>query len=262
MQKLRWPFVALTVVALGALLGACSPLSGVTASSEARTLAGGAGSSVVVNGQATEGLVVSATGTASADPEVAEVGFGVEIQGADPDALVSEAAASMDAAMAAASEFGILEDKTRTLNYSLWVENVHDPETGRPTGDIIYHLSHQVQVTTGNIDAVGELLAGVVNAGANAVSGVAFTVEDSTALVDQARDAALKDAQARAERIAETMGVSVGRPVLITETSGNYPIAVDRGIGGAGAVMESAAPRVDAGSFSVSVSVQIVYEIR
>lgn len=262
MQKLRWPLVALTVMALTAVLGACSPLRRAVASPEALPLAGGRGGQIVVNGQTTEGLVVSATGTASADPEVAQVGFGVDIQGSDPDALVSEAAESMDAAMAAAREFGILEDETQTLNYSLWVETMHDPETGRRSGEIIYHLSHQVQVTTDNIDGVGELLAGVVNAGANSVSGVTFTVEDSTALVDQARDTALETAQARAERIAETMGVSVGRPILITETSGNYPIAADRGIGGGGAMMESAAPRVEAGSFSVSVSVQIVYEIR
>jgi uncharacterized protein YggE len=199
----------------------------------------------------------------SADPEIAQVGFGVEIQGTDPDALVSEAAETMDAAMAAAREFGISEDKTRTLNYNLWVENTHDRETGRPTGEIIYHLAHQVQVTTDNIDGVGELLAAVVNAGANAVSGVTFTVEDSTDLVDQARDIALKDAEARAERIAETLGISVGRPILVTETSGNYPVARDYGMGGGGAVaMEAAAPRIEAGSFSVSVSVQIVYEIR
>lgn len=262
MQKLRRPLVALTVLAVGALLGACAPLSRAVASPEALPLAGGGGGSIIVNGQTTEGLVVSATGTASADPEVAQVGFGVEIQGENPDALVSEAAASMDAAMAAAQEFGILADETRTTNYNLWVENVHDPETGRPTGDIIYHLSHQVQVTTDNIDAVGELLASVVNAGANAVSGVTFTVEDSTALVDQARDTALETAKTRAQSIAETMGVSVGRPILITETSGNYPVAADYGIGGGGAMMESAAPRLEAGSFSVSVSVQIVYEIR
>jgi uncharacterized protein len=261
MKKLRWPLVALTVVALSALLGACSPLSGAIASPEARTLAGG-GNSVSVNGQASEGLVVSATGTVSADPEIAQVGFGVEIQGADPDALVSEAAETMDAAMAAAREFGISEDKTRTLNYNLRVENAHNPETGRPTDEIVYHLSHQVQVTTDNKDGVGELLAAVVNAGANAVSGVTFTIEDPTDLVNEARDIALKDAEARAERIAETLGIAVGRPTLVTETSGNYPVARDLGLGGGAVAMEAAAPQIEGGSFSVSVSVQIVYEIR
>jgi len=158
MKKLQWPHVALTVVALALAVSSCSSLAPSTtlASREAAPLAAGG---MVVSGQVQQGVVVSATGTASADPEIAQVTFGVELQGQDPDALVSEAAEKMDAAMAAATAFGIAEDKTRTLNYSLWVETVHDRDTGRPTGDIVYHLSHQVQVTTDGIGSVGELLA-------------------------------------------------------------------------------------------------------
>jgi uncharacterized protein len=262
MKKFHWSLVIVTLVLASLILGACGAISpAITASPEAARLAGGGGAAIV-NGQASEGVVVSATGTASADPEVAEITFGVELQGQDPEQLVSDAAGKMDAAMAATTAFGIIEDKTRTLNYNLWVETVYDRETGRPTDDVIYHLSHQVQVTTDKIDSVGELLAGVVDAGANAVSGVSFTVEDQSALIEKARDAALADAQARAEHIAEQLGIDLGKPVLVTETGGNFPVAADYGIGGGGAMMEAAAPRVEPGSFSVSVGVQIVYSIR
>jgi uncharacterized protein len=261
MKKLQWPHVALTVLALALALSSCGSLAppSAVASRDVAPLAGGG--SLIVGTTAQQGVVVSATGMASADPEIAQVTFGVELQGQNPDALVSEAARKMEAAMAAATGFGIVEDKTRTLNYSLWVETVHDRDTGRPTGEIIYHLSHQVQVTTNKIGSVGELLAGVVNAGANAVGGVTFTVEDSAALVGEARDAALADARARAAHIAEQMGVSLGKLVLVTELGGDYPVYADRGIGG-GAMMEAAAPSVTPGAFSVSVTVQVVYEIR
>lgn len=263
MKKLHWPFVALTVLALAVALSACGAVGTLPtlASRDAAQLAGGGGS-VVVSGQSQEGVVVSGTGIASADPEIAQVTFGVELQGQDPDALVSEAAGKMEAAMAAATSFGIVEGKTQTTNYSLWVETVYNPETGRPTGEVIYHLSHQVQVTTDKIGSVGELLSGVVNAGANAVSGVSFSVQDSAALVEQARAAALTDAKARAEHIASQLGISLGNPVLVTESSGNYPVYAEKGIGGGGTAMDVAAPTVTAGSFSVSVSVQIVYAIK
>jgi uncharacterized protein YggE len=263
MTKLRWPFVVGTVVVLVAVLGACSSLGAVPtlASREAAPLAGGGGGAVVMNGQYQEGIVVSGTGTATSDPEVAEVTFGVELQGQNPDELVAEATRKMDAALAAANAFGVMEDKTRTLNYGLWVENVYDPETGRPTGDIVYHHSHQIQVTTDKIDTIGELLAGVVNAGANAISGVNFTVQDSTSLVSSARDAALANAKAKAEQMAGQLQVTLGKPIVVTETSGDYPMTVARGIGG-GAMAEQGAPSISAGSFAVSVSVQIVYEIR
>ena len=93
--------------------------------------------------------------------------------------------------MAAAADFGINADKTQTVAYNLWVETVRDPNSGQPTGEIVYHLSHQVQVSTDRIDAVGELLAGVVDAGVNVVNGVNFSVQDSSALEEQARNAAL-----------------------------------------------------------------------
>jgi hypothetical protein len=251
------------MVVVVALVGACGALAPAPslASNETSRLQGG-GSSFVVDGQAQEGVVVVGTGMASADPELAQVSFGVELQGEDADTLVSEAAQKMEAAMAAAREFGILEEKTRTMNYNLWVETVHDPNTGRPTGQITYHLSHQVQVTTDKIDTVGELLAGIVGAGANAVSGVNFTVEDTAALVEQAREAAIADAQARGEHIADQLGIALGKPVAVIEGGGSGPVfAADRGMGG-GMAEAASAPGMTPGSFSVTVSMRIVYAIR
>ena len=162
-----------------------------------------------------------------------------------------------------ASELGVKDDDIRTIGYNLWVETIHDPDTGIPTGDVVYHLSHQVQVTLRDLDSVGNLLAGAVQAGANSISGVTFTVEDPQALVEQAREAALKDAAARAQQMADGLGIAIGQPILVTEGSGTVPVLYERGIGGGGGGMaEVAAPSVSPGSFSVSVSVQVVYEIR
>ncbi len=262
MKKLHWPFAGLIVVAVAVALSACGSLlpPATLASSQAAPLAGG-GTAAVVNGQYQEGVVVSGTGVASADPEIAQVTFGIELQGANPDELVSQAATKMDAAMAAATSFGILEDKTQTVTYNLWVETVRDPDTGRPTGEIVYHLSHQVQVTTDRIGSVGELLAGVVDAGMNVVNGVNFTLQDPSALEEQARNAALTDAQGKAQQMADQLGITLGKPALVMETGNNVPVYAAQGIGG-GAMMEAAAPNVTPGSFSVTVSVQIVYTIQ
>lgn len=261
-MKMRKVYGVSAALVLVILLGACSALApGATlASSEARPVSGGG--PVAVNGQFREGVVVSGTGIASAEPEVAEVTFGVEVQGEDPDALVSEAAEKMNAAMDAAKAFGILEDKTQTVGYNLWVETVRDRETGRPTGEIVYHLDHSVRVTTDRIDDVGELLAGIVGAGVNTISQVNFTVKDPQGLVTQAREAALADARARAEQIADHLGIELGRPVYVTEMGGGYPAPVVRGLGGGEMMEAAAAPNVAPGSFSVTVNVQIVYEIK
>jgi uncharacterized protein YggE len=111
------------------------------------------------------------TGTARAEPEVAQITFGVELRGDDPAALVDEEARKIDGAIAAPREMGIANGDVRTTVYNLWVENTHDPETGMPTGDVAYHVSHNVQVILRDLDQVGELLvAAVVGAGANSIS--------------------------------------------------------------------------------------------
>lgn len=262
MTRRMWiaPIVAIVAVTLAA----CGPAGVLStrAAAEVAPVEGGGGGGTLPTGQFVEGLVVVGTGTASAEPEVAQVTFGVELRGDDPAALVDEAARKIDRAIAAARESGVADGDVQTAGYNLWVETLYDPERGVPTGGVVYHLSHHVQVTLRDLDQVGELLAAVVEAGANAISGVSFTVEDPDALVEQARQQALEDAAARAKQMADGLGIAVGKPTLVMETSGGYPLPIERGVGGGGAMAEAAAPSISPGVFSVSVSVQIAYEIR
>ncbi len=214
---------------------------------------GGGGGIVSSDGSVAEGVVVVGTGTASAEPEVAQVTFGVELRGDDP-------AQKIDRALAAVGELGVASDDIKTTGYSLWVETIYDPESGTPTGEVVYHVSHYVQVTLHEPAKVGSLLAAVVEAGANTISGVNFTVEDTQALVDEARRKAAEDAQSRAQAIAGALGIELGKPLSVTESSGTGDAMYRTGIGGGAA--DVAAPAVAPGSFSVSVSVQVIYEIR
>jgi uncharacterized protein YggE len=258
MRRKLWNVMILA--ALGLALGACGQARALpTLAAEGAALPQGGGG-ISPTGQFTEGLVVVGTGTARAEPEVAQITFGVELRGDDPAALVDEGARKIDGASAAARELGIADGDVRTTGYNLWVENIHDPETGMPTGEVAYHVSHNVQVILRDLDQVGELLAAAVGAGANSISEVSFNVEDPEALVVQARQQALEDAGARAKQMAEGLGIALGKPILVMESGGWYPMPA-AGIGGGG-MAEVAAPSISPGTFSVSVSVQIAYEIR
>lgn len=249
---------AMLPVLVGCTQVSALPLIG---ESEAPSLTGGGGGGVVIsNGQFTEGLVAVGTGMASAEPEVAEVTLGVELRGDDPAALVNDGAETIDDIIAAAQELGVAEDDILTIGYNLWVETVYDPERGVPTGEVIYHLSHFIKLTQRDLSQVGQLLSASANAGANTISGVNFTVEEPEVLVDEARQLALQDAQTRAEQMAEGLGIELDTPILVMEIGGGFPYPAG-GVGGGG-MAESAAPSISPGSFSVSVSVQIVYDIR
>ena len=208
-----------------------------------------------------QGIVVIGTGTASAEPEVAQITLGVELRGDDPAQVVAEAAGRIDQAIAAARGAGIAAEDIRTAGYNLWVENIYDPARGIPTGEVVYHVSHYVEVKLRDMSAVGQVLAEAVGAGANSISGVNFTVEEPAVLMEQAREKAIEDAAVKAQQMAAKLGIELGRPILVSDVSLNYPVPMGAGFGG-GAAMEAAAPDMTPGSFSVSASVQIAYEIR
>jgi uncharacterized protein YggE len=265
MKKKLWISTILTMLALS--LMACARIPSLLASSgQASPVQGGGGGSIVFDEQVTQGVVVLGTGMVSAEPEVAQVTFGVELQGKDPAAIVNEGAQKIDLAIAAVQKLGEQSD-IRTTNYSLWVENIHDQETGRATGEVVYHLSHQVQATLHDLDRVGELLSAVAGAGVNTIAGVTFTVDNPQALVEQARQKALQDANAKAQQMAEGLGIALDKPILVTEEGGGYGYPeeprAEWGMGGGGNGMTVATvPGITPGTFSVSVSVRVVYAIR
>jgi uncharacterized protein YggE len=224
---------------------------------------GGGVAAVSTTDQVANGLWVVGTGEASADPEVSRITFGVDLQGDDPAKLVEEGTRKIDQAISAIEELGVAEADIKTMGYNLWVETVHDPETGRPTGEVMYRVSHQIRATVHDLDTVGSILSAVVQAGANTVSEVSFGVEDPQALIEQARRDALKDAKERAQRMAAGLGITLGKPMLVTEGSAiPYSMQGGYGGGGGGAMAESAAVSISPGAFSVSVNVQVVYEIQ
>lgn len=262
-MKAKFRIIAVAILAL-IVLTACGRAGTVPtlAAGEPARAWGGGGVVYAQSGTITEGVVVVGTGTVSAEPEIAQITFGVDLRGDNPATLVNEASQKINRAIQAAHELGVAGDDIQTSSYSVWVETIYDPHTGQPTGQVVYHVSHFVTATLRDLSKTGNLLAAVVDAGANSISGVNFTVKNPDALVQQARRKALENARAQAQQMAEVLGFSLGKPVLVSESGGYVPVAVpmraEMDIGGGGVTPPSITP----GAFSVTISVQVVYEIR
>lgn len=260
MKSKFWPIVLPVLLLLTASSCERAGTSPTLAAGEpARALGGGGGIPYVSTGSITQGLVATGIATVSAEPEIAQITFGVDLRGDDPTAIVNEAAQKINRAIAAARELGVAENDLQTTGYNVWVETVYDPQTGQPTRQVVYHVSHFVMATLRDLSKTGNLLAAVVEAGANSISGINFTVENPDALVKQARQKALENARAQAEQMAQALGISLGKPILVSE-GGGYPVVSlvrAEGMGGG-----AEAPTISPSAFSVTISVQVVYEIR
>jgi uncharacterized protein YggE len=119
--------------------------------------------------------------------------------------------------------WGIAESDIETSSYTLNKVQEWNPDT-RTYEDKGYRLTHTLKVTTNRITDIGDLVDKAVEAGANEVGQITFTLQDSTEL--QARNDALKKAMEMAEEkaqiLATTAGISLGKVTNIQEQNYYY----------------------------------------
>ena len=206
------------------------------------------------------GITVVGQGTAYGQPDQATVVVGVETFAATVAEASSQNQTTLDNVMAALTAAGIAAEDVQTTNYSLYAEQIYG-EKG-PEGIAGYRVSNQVNVKIRDIALVGDVLAAVTEAGANAIYGVNFSVADPAALEAEARALAMQDPASRAASLAELGNVSLGAVTVISEVIGQPVMPL--GMGGGGYAMEqaAAAPGISPGQLSYQVQVQVTYGIQ
>lgn len=240
----------LSVAAL--LLGCGAPLIGA-GDSQALRFSANSGNGVANT------ISVNGTGIAVGTPDVADVQLGVESSGTDAAEVIAENTTKMDAVMEALKGLGIEDRDVQTVAYSMWVEQVYDPQHGRPTGEMRYFVANQVRVRVRDLDMTGRLLEVALSAGANTVQGISFSLEDPEALQRVARAEALQNARAKAEELAAGLNVRLGRVQQVSEySSGAAPVMMDTMVR---LEQQAAQVPIAPGSYNVTVDVQLVFEI-
>lgn len=206
-------------------------------------------------------LSVGGSGIAYLAPDIAYVNIGVQTENQDAADAVSENNARSQRVSDAIQELGVDEQDIRTTNFSIYPRTEYDPD-GRPTGAITYVVNNTVFVTVRDLDIIGDLLNTAVAAGANSINGIQFDVEDKTAALSAARESAMENARIIAEELAEAAGVTLGEVQTITTQSGDVPVPVYmEGRGGGEALMADSAP-ISPGQMSITVRVNVVYQIQ
>jgi uncharacterized protein YggE len=116
-------------------------------------------------------------------------------------------------------------------------------------------VSSNVSVTIHDLTKVGPVLDAAVNAGANSVYGVTFTIENQTALNNQAYLLAMNDADAQATYLAGLAGVNLGPIISVSEVVGQGPVPMiaKAAVGGGGGIQP--------GELQIERQLQVVYSI-
>ena len=212
---------------------------------------------------AVESIAVSGEGTVSAPPDTAVVVVGVSLLRDTVAQAQRDAGVAMDAVLDAAREHGVDEDDISTTQFSVFPEFDFSRDNERQLRG--FRIVNRVQIKVRDIEAVGDVIDAAVSAGGDAVvvDSLSFTVDDTGAMVDQAREQAVDAARSKAEKLAELSGVELGEVISITESGGPRPpvvefaqeraIAADAGGFGGTPIL--------GGEFAVSLSVFVTYAI-
>jgi uncharacterized protein YggE len=207
-------------------------------------------------------LTVSGTGVAYLTPDIAYVNIGVHTENKDAAAAVSSNNTDSQKVVDALKKFGIADKDIQTTNFSIYPQQQFDNQ-GKPTGEINYVVDNTVYVTVRDLSKIGDLLDTVVQAGANSINSIQFDVADRTKALSDARQAAISDAKAQAQEVAKAAGVTLGPVQSIDVTGGSTPpIPVYQNKAASPMVGSGASVPVNPGQLTVTINVNVVYQIQ
>lgn len=194
--------------------------------------------------------------TVSIKPDQAKIDLGVVTQAATAQEASAQNATQVNAVLAQLQTLLGAGADIKTISYSL-TPNYNSPRDGSPPMLIGYTATNIVEVTTGDLSAVGKIIDTAIQAGANRVQGLQFGLKDDQPVRGQALRLATIQAKAHADAMASGLGVRTGAVLSVEE---GIPFRVQPVDIRTAAVVSASTP-VEAGLLDIRATVTLEVEI-
>jgi len=211
-------------------------------------------------------ITVSDSGEIYAAPDLAVTSFSVVTEAKTVAEAMSENTNKMNAVIEAVKGQGVEEKDLKTINFNISPHyDYYGVSSIYPSGKRVlvgYDVTQSLQVKIRDLEKVGSIVQAAVDNGSNEASDLQFTIDQQDEFKKQAREEAINKAKAKAEELADQLGVKLVRITSFSES--NYvpyydfmaKEAAPLGIGGG-----SGAPQIETGENKIEVTVYITYEI-
>ena len=203
-------------------------------------------------------VTVDGLGTVSGTPDTATVWLGVQVEGVSAADALGTANAKAQKLVDTLLAAGVGKPDIQTGSISVYPRSVDGGTTVQG-----YTASNSVTAVIHDVGRAGTVIDDVTAAVGDGItlSGVSFSIDDTSSLFAQARKMAVDDARARAGQLAAAAGTSVGGVIAMNESVSGptgrqyYPAA-------AGAAPKDAASTVvEPGRQDIQLTVQVVFEL-
>ena len=214
-------------------------------------LLGALAGTAVLSAQTPSSSTVQAQGSAtiSVKPDQAQLIVSVSTDGATAADASQKNAAIANQVLGALDQMVDGNGTVQTIGYAI---NARYSNGANPSV-VGYTAVNTIQITTGDLSHLGNLIDAAVNNGATNIGALSFGLHDPEPQKEQALTAAMKQALAHAAAIAAGAGRSVG-PVVSAVEAGNVTPVVIAGVA-------STTP-IQTGYASVSASVTVTVQLQ
>jgi len=222
-------------------------------------------------------IVVNGSGDVYATADVATFSYSVTETAKTVADAQSQSADVSNKALAFLTSNGVAAADIQTTDYSIDPQYSYSqavcPPIPEPNGVAQYcpqgqqtltgyQVSQTTSVKVRDTSKVGDILSGIGALGVTNVSSLQFSIDNPDALQAQAQSKAIADAKSKAQALAQSLGVHLGKVVSFSENSGNVPAPVVYSMEATADTKAASVPDVSTGQNDISDSVSVTYEIR
>lgn len=203
-------------------------------------------------------IEVSASASVALEPDQAVIRLSVETFAKTALEATEDNAKKMNRMGKQLKRLGVAAPQIRTTQFV--VDPQYDYKDGRQKDPrpIGYRVHNTVEVDILDIEKVGQVIDGAIDAGANRIMGLSFQARDSDGAYQAALVKAMKNAKKQAEAIVKGAGVNLGK-LLWVSTSNRVPAPVYKTMRAEG--MMASDTSISGGEVGIVANVRVRYQI-
>ncbi len=209
-------------------------------------------------------LKVGGSGEVSVLPDLVTIELGVETRNQSSNAAAAENAELMNKTVNALLTAGVKKEEIQTSQYRLTMPsesealikalaNIEEPSE--------YVAISSVTVKMNATADVGRIVGAAISAGSNKVKSVSFGLKDAGSAEDEALAKAMDNARHKAEIMASSAGVKLGRVMDMSESYSSYYGLAESVVFAADGTTSDLTIPLEPRAVKVSAKVSITYEI-
>jgi len=204
-------------------------------------------------------VMVAGNSIVQAQPDTAIITIAVVTQNRNAISAQQDNAAKTDAVVRALKAAAGSGAEVKTSGYSLQPQRVY--KENQPPTIIGYEARNSVTVTLSDLTKVGAVIDASAQAGANDVSGIAFTLRQDRQARDRALSEATREAVSKAQVIATALGGRVVRIVEVQEEGFQQRPPVPVYQYETAMAKSSVATPIEVGTLDITSRVQVIAEV-